>query len=174
MRASQEGKFLTSSKREPSFRFHLLEAAFRRHQASDCHREANEAVVVLPKQTGDVADMLSVAHREEKASNRKVFLALLQNLARQGLALRGGDADVDSNYNQLILLRSNDIADLSGWTKKKTNKYTSHDIHNECLKIMALQIVQQLSRDVRGNTIMTDECTDKSNHEQFTICITGP
>ncbi len=58
--------------------------------------------------------------------------------------------------------------------KKKTDKYTSHDIQNECLQIMALTIVRQLSQDIRSSqcyTIMADECTDISNQEQFTICV---
>ena len=39
---------------------------------------------------------------------------------------------------------------------------------------MALNIVRELSQNVRTSTcytIMADECTDKANHEQFTICI---
>ena len=183
MRASKEGKFLTSLKREPAFiskgftYWKEATTAFRKHQASDCHREANEAVIILPKQTGNIGEMLSSEHQAEKASNRKVFLTLLQNiryLARQGLALRGGDEDADGNYNQLIFLRRNDIPEINEWIKKKTNKYTSHDIQNECIKLMALSLVRQLSQNVRSSkcyTIMADECTDKANHEQFTICI---
>ena len=117
MRASKEGKFLASTKREPAFisrgftYWKEATSAFRKHQASDCHREANEAVVVLPKQTGNVGEMLSAELRDEKALNRKVFLTLLQNiryLARQGLALRGGDGDIDSNlffFVVMILVR---------------------------------------------------------------------
>ena len=59
---------------------------------------------MLPKQTRDIGEILSSGHRKEKASNRKVFLTLLQNiryLARQGLALRGGDRDADGNFYQL-------------------------------------------------------------------------
>ena len=57
---------------------------------------------------------------------------------------------------------------------KKTNKYTSHDIQNECVKLMAFHILRQLSKDIQENgwyAIMADECTDVSNIEQFTICI---
>ena len=54
---------------------------------------------------------------------------------------------------------------------KKTNKYTSHDIQNECVKLMAFHILRQLSKDIQENgwyAIMADECTDV---EQFIICI---
>ena len=86
MRASEEGKFLTSSKREPAFiskgftYWKEATSAFRKRQESDCHRDANEAVVVLPKQTGDIGELLSSGHWKEKASNRKVFLTLYRIL----------------------------------------------------------------------------------------------
>ena len=57
---------------------------------------------------------------------------------------------------------------------KKTNKYTSADMQNECLEQMALYLVTQICRNVATNgfyTIMADECTDVSNKEQFTICL---
>lgn len=58
--------------------------------------------------------------------------------------------------------------------KKNTNKYTCHDIQNECLEIMSLQIIRKVANIIRKCprfTIMADECTDLSNKEQFTICI---
>ena len=50
----------------------------------------------------------------------------------------------------------------------------SHDIQNECLKIMALHIVRDIAKSIRESAcfaIMADECTDLANKEQFTICI---
>ena len=44
-------------------------------------------------------------------------------------------------------------------------------IQNECIQIMALQIIRQVSRNIRDSacfTIMADECTGK---EQFTVCM---
>ena len=55
------------------------------------------------------------------------------------------------------------------WLQKKTGKYTSHDIQNEMLKIMALSILRKIAVNLRATefyTIMVDECTDVSNHEQ--------
>ena len=173
MRASSEGKFLTSCKREPAFIskgfIYWKEAttAFKKHQSSDCHKEATEALVILPQQIkGDIGEVLSNKHREEKALNRKMFLIILQNLsflARQGLPLRGHE-DVSS-------LRSLDNNEIIEWL---TNKYTSHQIQNECLQIMALNIVREISKNIRNGacyTLMADECTDISNQEQFTICM---
>ena len=106
-----------------------------------------------------------------------MFLQILQNigfLSRQGLALRGGDADTDSNFMQLVHLRGRDCPEVEAWMKKKTNKYTSHDIQNECLQIMALQILREVSQSVRDSgcySIMADECTDIESKEQFIIVI---
>ena len=57
---------------------------------------------------------------------------------------------------------------------KKTNKYTSAAMENECLKVMALHIVHKICSDMALNgfyTIMANECTDVSNKEQSTICL---
>ena len=58
--------------------------------------------------------------------------------------------------------------------EKKTGKYTSSDIQNECLQIMALNIVRRISASIVSNgffTIMADDCTDVANKEQFVVCI---
>ena len=66
MTAAQENKFLTSTKQDPTFLtkgtyWKEATTAFKKHQASDCHREAaTEALIVLPKHThGDVGELLS-------------------------------------------------------------------------------------------------------------------
>lgn len=66
MTAAQENKFLTSTKRDPTFLtkgtyWKEATTAFKEHQASDCHWEATtEALIVLPKHTqGDVGELLS-------------------------------------------------------------------------------------------------------------------
>ena len=182
MRASHEGKFLASTKRDPCFiskgfvYWKEANTAFRKHEGSQCHREATQALVLLPQQVRDIGEVLSNEHRQEKAMNRKMFMMILQTLsflARQGLAIRG-HGDENSNFHQLLLLRSTDCQDIIDWLKKKSNKYTSHEVQNECLRVMPLQITRQLSKDIGNSqcyTIMADECTDISNQEQFTICL---
>ena len=74
--------------------------SLQEHQSSDCQKEATEAIVCLSQQVCDVAELLSEAHREEKATNRRALLKKLQCIrfwARQGLPLRGVGADADSN-----------------------------------------------------------------------------
>ena len=54
MRAVSEGKLLASTKHDPAFissgytYWKVATTAFKRHQASAFHREANEALVMLP------------------------------------------------------------------------------------------------------------------------------
>ena len=189
MTTAQESKLLTGTKQDPAFLTkgftYWKEAtnAFKKHQASDCHREATEALVVLPKHIqGDVGELLSQQHQEAKTSNRRMLIKILANiwfLAHQGLPLTGSNGDADSNFIQLLHLRGVDCPEVKPWMKKKTNKYTSHDIQNDCLQvmalqIMALQILREVSRKIRDSAcfgIMADESTDIANKEQFTINI---
>ena len=51
---------------------------------------------------------------------------------------------------------------MKPWTKKETNKYTSHDIQNECLQVLALQILCKVSLKIPNSacvSIMADEST---------------
>ena len=106
-----------------------------------------------------------------------MLLLILQNirfLARQGLPLRGENDECDSNFIQLLHLRGDDHEGIDAWLSKKTNKYTSPDIQNECLQLMALHILREVSHNIASShcfSIMADECTDCSNKEQFTINI---
>ena len=106
---------------------------------------------------GDIGEMLNKEHKEEKAVNRRMFYTILQNirfLARQGLPFRSHQ-DIDSNFIQLLLLRSLDRPDIMPWMKKKTNKYTCHDVQDECLKILSLQIIREVSRNFRESACFT-------------------
>ena len=64
---------------------------------------------------------------------------------------------------------------LSWWlAAEKTNKHTSHDVQNEILNLIVLEILRNVCHQIRENswyTINADECTDVSNREQFTVCI---
>ena len=80
MRAEHEGKFLVSTKREPSFLSKGTQigkkqtSTFKKHQTSACHLEALEAVVTLPKQIiGDIGEVLCKGNKEVKAINSKTL-----------------------------------------------------------------------------------------------------
>ena len=119
MTAAYEGKLIASTKKDPSFLtkgftyWKEATTAFKKHEASQCHyKEANEAISLLPKQVGDIGEMLSKNHSDQKAANKEVFLRILQNLrflTRQGLTLRGTHSEeVHSNFMRLFYLLGED------------------------------------------------------------------
>lgn len=56
--------------------------------------------------------------------------------------------------------------------ERKQNKYTSPEIQNEILKIIALHILRDVASRFDGFfTIICDECTDTSNREKLVICL---
>ena len=98
----------------------------------------------------------------------------LKFLARQGLPLCGDGSEADSNLMQLMKLSASDNPQLAEWLEKKMDKYVSHDIQNELLRVMVLSVLRKISRSIHESTffsIMCDECTDASNKEQLVICI---
>ena len=151
--------------------------AFSNHEHSKCHKSAVELVVTLPRTTMDVGEMLSSAHSEQKKANREYLLKVIQNvrfLARQGLPLRGDGKAEDSNFVQLLYLRGQDDPSILHYLQKKTDKYSSHQIQNELLHVMALKVTREIASVIRTAnyyTLMADEVTDASNREQVVICI---
>ncbi|XP_053374024.1 zinc finger MYM-type protein 1-like [Mercenaria mercenaria] len=131
MSAMKEGK-IANSKAESAFvsagfcNWKDATTKYRKHQQSECHKEAVERHVTLPKQTKDIGETLSAAHSEEKKHNRAQLLTILRNirfLARQGVALRGHDED-DSNFLQLLRLHGETDESIITWMEKKREKYT--------------------------------------------------
>ena len=136
--------------------------------------------MLLPSQIqGDIGEMLSHEHEEEKRVNQKMFLLILEVirfLVQQGLPLRGDDNDAESKFIQLLHLHGKHCApqNIYHWLSKNTNKYTSHETQNECIQIMALHMLRELSKTIASAgffALMADECTDCSNRKQFTINI---
>ena len=121
--------------------------------------------------------MLSKQHADAKKENRECLLKILSNiqfLARQGIAFRGEGDEMVSNFMQLLILRGKDDPRIETWVQRKTDKYVSHDIQNELLKVMALSILRRIAGSICNSKfycIMCDECTDASNREQLVICI---
>lgn len=98
------------------------------------------------KQIHPIDELLNDQRRTEKEANRKMLLRILHSLrflTRQGLPLRGSEGDADSNFYQLLRLQQADFPEVVSWLSRKTNKYTSHDVQNECLQLMALLILWQ-------------------------------
>lgn len=151
--------------------------AFKKHEKSDCHREAVLVSIVLPRTCQDVDEMILSERAQTKKQNRECLLKILSNmkfLARQGLPPRGDGNETDSNFTQLMNLSAKDDPQFAEWLEKKTDKYVSPNVQNELLKIMALAVLREISNTIRESSfyaIMCDECTDVSNKEQIVICI---
>ncbi|KAL5493733.1 hypothetical protein EMCRGX_G014955 [Ephydatia muelleri] len=134
-----------------------------------------EVVVSLPKTCSDIGEQLSEQYSKEKENNRVMLikiLSCLQLLACQGIPIRGDGDDSESNFIQLLKLSGQGDAKMDEWLKKKTDKYTSHDIQNELLKIMAQHVLRSIAvqiQDSRFVTVMIDETTDVCNQEQVTV-----
>ena len=110
-----------------------------------------------------------------RTQNRHCFaktIETLQCLARQGIPLRGDD-DQESNFIQLLKLRVKDDSVLESWLKDKELQYTSHDIQNEIIALMANAVIRNLVGEIGENyfSIICDEYTDISNREQLTFCL---
>ena len=93
-------------------------------------------------------------------------------LARQGLALRGDGDESDSIIHQLLLLRDEDFPSMTKFLERKQLKYSSHEVHNEFLSIMALQVLRQIAASLQSAVfyaLIVDETTDKANEEQVVL-----
>ena len=99
----------------------------------------------------------------------------LQFLARQGLPVRGdGESELSGNLSQLLSLRSQDDPTLVEWLKRKTDKYTGHDMQNEIVQVTGHRVLRQIADNIRTSrkfSIMVDETTDVSTREQVVFAL---
>ena len=145
---------------------------FAQHEKSSCHRQAVDVVITIPATNRDVAEMLSSQLVKEKENNRCMLIMIitcLQFLVRQGLPLRGDGDEQYSNFYQLLKLKGMDNPLLSDWLQRKSSKYTSHDIQNEIVKVMSMQVLRRIVLNLQLSpflALMMDESADNSNVEQ--------
>ena len=151
---SLQGKKMIAKRADPSFMqrgfsyWKDATIAFKKHESSDCHKEAVIVSIDLPRTCPDVGEMLSSQHSQLKKENRECLLKILSNLkflARQGIPLRGDAGDAHSNFMQLMKMQARDDPSLAQWLEKKTDKYVSHDVQNELLKLMALTVLREIA-----------------------------
>ena len=149
--------------------------AFKKHETSACHREAVDVIISLPSTSQHVGVLLSEQYGMEMAKNRRMLLKILNAirfLARQALALRGHYDDSDGNLYQLLKLQAGDHQELAEWLQRKVSRYTSPEIQNDLIKVMATHVLRKISEKLHKSpfiTIMVDETTDITNQEQVTV-----
>ena len=75
----------------------------------------------------------------------------------------------DSNLLQLLQTQAEDVPEHGTWIMNSPDKFTSTDIQNKHLSIMALSILRGIANSISGKwfTIMVDESTDLSNTDQM-------
>ena len=136
-----------------------------------------QKTITFPSTTSDIGEILSSQLAKERLERRKCLLDLLSNarfLSRQGLAFRSDVDESDSSFMRLIYIRSEDNPKLVDWVHQKTDKYTSYDMQNEMVKVMALRILREIAGNLQSSsffTVMVDETTDVSNVEQVVVCL---
>ena len=145
---------------------------FREHECSHSHKQA-----LLSHQTslkGSVASLLSNSLCKDQADHRTMLMKLLSSLKlllRQGSAIRG-HTEEEGNLYQVLKCRSEDVPGLEAWLKK--GDYRSHDIVNELIELMYMQLLRKLLAQIRvaeWYSIIADETRDLSGTEQFAISL---
>ena len=156
---------------------------FSKHSNSIMHKEATSRYVIAPQTSLDDVDvLLSRSVAQEKEDNQNMLLTIISTLkyiGRQSSSARGTwcsetGNEKNSNFYQLLLLRSLDNAKILKWLEKKSFKYISPVIQNELFKIMGTSIIREHVADIikaKWFTIMADETTDVANTEQLVVCI---
>ena len=116
-------------------------------------------------------------HWQEKMECHQCLLKVLSNmklLVRQGLPLRGYGDESDSNFHQLLKLRSGDDPQVKTWLSKNIETYTSADVTNEMLKVIVVQVLHDVVASIQlapFYALMVDETTDVSNKQQVVFCL---
>ncbi|KAJ3584594.1 hypothetical protein NHX12_015089 [Muraenolepis orangiensis] len=93
-------------------------------------------------------------------------------LARQGLAFRG-DQKESGNFSQLLKYKATGDAELTSWLKGHFN-FTSPELHNELLKLMANTIIKEIVSEITSMPVVQfaliiDGTQDISGVEQESI-----
>ena len=148
---------------------------FIKHESSNCHQQAALRLIIIPRTTANISEILSNDLIETQKKNRDSLMHIiscLRYLARQGLPLRGHGDDANSNFNQLLKFRAENDHVLLEWLDKNKN-YTSPEIQNELLREMSLSILRDIVEAIKNadfHSIMLDESSDISNKEQAVFC----
>ena len=75
---------------------------------------------------------------------------------------------------QLQKLKGEDDEPVINWLQRKVNKYTSHEIQSDLLKVMATHVSRDINTCLQQSpflAVMVDETSDVSNREQMTTVV---
>ena len=57
----------------------------------------------------------------------------------------------ENNFIQLLKLEGEVDSQIEKWLKKKSGKYTHPEIQNECLQLMSLTILREISKNIHNS-----------------------
>lgn len=158
---------------------------FKNHQKSKAHLLAIEMHTnrINKKQKTVVAQIDSTKEIYVKKywQYMEIIIDHVAFLTRQGLALRGHNESMVSknrgNFKELMNFSSQKVAKgvdelfLKEMMSKRFN-YLSPNIQNEIIGLLADEVTKQiLPKKTSYFSIMVDETTDMSVHEQVSICL---
>ena len=84
---------------------------FEKHQSRQCQQAASTYEIFILR-CPDVAELFDNKEKEARELSCRCFMAILdsiQYLARQGIPLRGHGSDEDSNFFQLLMVKSKEF-----------------------------------------------------------------
>ena len=179
--ASQSGLLDLAKCAEPAFiskgfsNWKKAREYFNKHVKSKCHNLASVNIIANSKNK-TVDSMIDKQLNSDQKDARHVLTKLITSvrfLAERGLALRGSMEET-ANYNCLLKLRAEDDQLLEKWLVRSRLKYTSGEIQNEMIEIMAKAVRSRLIEDIRSNVyygLIVDGTQDVQGLEQEAVCV---
>lgn len=151
------------------------------HKRSTSHEESVKAYYSQHSKT-KINEALDASVAKSKVDNHDMLSYVIEAvrlLSRQGLALRGSHkltaehtSEPDANMWQTLKSFSR-ISEHVRELLKRSTTYSSPDVQNELLALMANTITREIAETIRNcqwYTVMVDETPDVSRKEQAVIC----
>ena len=182
--ADKQGLLVGAKKRDAAFTTkgfnawrHALER-FRRHEASDVHQLAIQALSSASKPCATAA--LSVVGKAREQSDARHALGRIFDAvafcSKQGLALRRRDEECGNVIQYLQDIAKKD-APLKAWMSRRSAgmlHYTSPSAQAEIQRQLAMSVTRKVVGEVKSAkyfALILDETTDMTQREQMAICL---
>lgn len=147
---------------------------FSKHEQSVTHQAAVTRMQTAAEPS-PTAMMAATGKAKEVAEAREALhyiFGAITYLAGQGLPIRRREEETGNLQRLLDEFEVNSPA-LKRWRKRKQS-FTSPEIQNEILELLASTVVRQIARDVHHQgvfAVMADETRDCAGTEQVAICL---
>lgn len=146
---------------------------FAKHEKSSFRSKCHHLIVQRESATPINAQLQnSVLNNQAVARDCLLrIISSLRYLCLSGNAIRGADND-GGNLIQLLKERVIDFPELKNWLAKR-DSYTSPQIQNELIEIMAHEVQKVLVQKVKSSpwySVIVDGTTDVSSDEQISMC----